>query len=103
MKEKSESEVAQSCPTLSDPMDAAHQAPPSMGSSRQESWSGGHRLLHLWGSSRQESWSGGHRLLHLWGSSGQEDWSGGHRLLQLWLLGYSKRCFNSALGSGLQK
>ena len=35
MKVKSEREVAQSCPTLSDPM-----APPSMGFSRQEYWSG---------------------------------------------------------------
>ena len=35
-----ESEVAQSCPTLSDPMDcAAFPAPPSMGFSRQEYWS----------------------------------------------------------------
>ena len=40
MKVKSESEVAQSCPTLSDPWTAAHQAPPSMGFSRQECWSG---------------------------------------------------------------
>ena len=40
MKVKSKSEVAQSCPTLSDPMVAAHQAPPSMGFSRQECWSG---------------------------------------------------------------
>ena len=44
MKVKSESEVAQSCPTLSDPMDygwtAAYQAPPSMESSRQEYCSG---------------------------------------------------------------
>ena len=40
MKVKSESEVAQSCLTLSDPMDAAFQAPPSMGFSRQEYWSG---------------------------------------------------------------
>ena len=41
MKAKSESEVAQSCLTLSDPMDyTAHQAPPSMGFSRQEYWSG---------------------------------------------------------------
>ena len=40
MKVKSESEVAQSCPTLRDPTDAAHQAPPSMGFSRQEYWSG---------------------------------------------------------------
>ena len=40
MKVKSESEVAQSCPTLGDPMDYAYQAPPSMGFSRQEYWSG---------------------------------------------------------------
>ena len=39
MKVKSESEVAQSCLTLSDPT-AAHQAPLSMGFSRQEYWSG---------------------------------------------------------------
>ena len=32
--------VAQPCPTLCDPMDAAHQAPLSMGFSRQEYWSG---------------------------------------------------------------
>ena len=37
IKVKSESEVAQSCPTLSDPMDyIAHKAPPSMGFPRQE-------------------------------------------------------------------
>ena len=40
MKVKSESEVTQSCPTLCDPMDCAFQAPPSMGFSRQEYWSG---------------------------------------------------------------
>ena len=40
MKVKSESEVAQLRPTCSDPMDAAYQAPPSMGFSRQEYWSG---------------------------------------------------------------
>ena len=40
MKVKSESEVAQSCPTPSDPWTAAYQAPPSMGFSRQEYWSG---------------------------------------------------------------
>ena len=37
MKVISESEVAQSCPTLSDPMD---QSPLSMGFSRQKYWSG---------------------------------------------------------------
>ena len=40
MQVKSESEVAQSCPTLATPWTAAHQAPPSMGFSRQEYWSG---------------------------------------------------------------
>ena len=37
---ESESEVAQSCRTPSDPMDCTYQAPPSMGFSRQEYWSG---------------------------------------------------------------
>ena len=36
---ESESEVAQSCPTLATPWTAAYQAPPSMGFSRQEYWS----------------------------------------------------------------
>ena len=31
----------QSCPTLRDPIDGSHQAPLSMGFSRQENWSGG--------------------------------------------------------------
>ena len=37
---KSESEVAQSCPALCDPMDCSHQALPSMEFSRQEYRSG---------------------------------------------------------------
>ena len=37
---ESQSEVAQSCPTLCDRWTVAHQAPPSMGFSRQEYWSG---------------------------------------------------------------
>ena len=40
MKVKSESEVAQSCLTLSDRWTVAYQAPPSMGFSRREYWSG---------------------------------------------------------------
>ena len=40
MKVRSESEVTQSCLTLSDPMTAAYQATLSMGFSRQEYWSG---------------------------------------------------------------
>ena len=35
-----ESEVAQSCLTLATPQTAAHQAPPSMGFSRQKYWNG---------------------------------------------------------------
>ena len=45
-KVKSEREVAESYPTLSDPMDWAHQAPLSMRFSRQEYWSGCHCLKH---------------------------------------------------------
>ena len=37
---ESESEVAQSCPTLCNPWTVAHRAPPSMVFSRQEYWSG---------------------------------------------------------------
>ena len=37
---ESESEVAQSCPTLCTPWTVAHQAPPSIGFSRQGYWSG---------------------------------------------------------------
>ena len=40
MKVKSESEVAQSCPTLSTSWSAAYQAPLSVGFSRQKYWSG---------------------------------------------------------------
>ena len=40
MKVESESEVTQSCLTLSDPWTAAYQAPPSMGLSGQQYWSG---------------------------------------------------------------
>ena len=39
-KWKKESEVAQSCPTLCNPMDSSHQDPLSMWFSRQEYWSG---------------------------------------------------------------
>ena len=40
MKVKSESEVAQSCPTLSDPMDCSLPGSSVQGFSRQEYWSG---------------------------------------------------------------
>ena len=41
MKEKSEGEVAQSCPTPSDPMDCSPPSSSIHGFSRQEYWSGG--------------------------------------------------------------
>ena len=44
MKVKSESKVAQSCPILCHPMDCTHQAPPSMGFSRQSTGVGCHCL-----------------------------------------------------------
>ena len=48
-EERKESEVAQSCPTLCDPVDCSHQAPPSMRFSRQEYWSGFPKtLLRKW-------------------------------------------------------
>ena len=47
MKVKSESEVAQSCPTLMTPWTAAYQAPPSMGFSRQK-YRSGVSLPSLW-------------------------------------------------------
>ena len=37
---RAESEVAQLCPTLCDPMDCTCQAPLSMGFSRQDYWGG---------------------------------------------------------------
>ena len=40
MKVKSESEVAQSCPTLRDPMDCSPPGSSTVGFSRQECWSG---------------------------------------------------------------
>ena len=57
MKVKSESEVAQSCLTLATPWTAAYQAPPSMGFSRQNYWSGvpmpSPKLLHSKGNNKQ--------------------------------------------------
>ena len=68
MKVKSESEVAQSCPTLATPWTAAFQAPQSMGFSRQEYWSGCHcLLLGIVNSAATLRYK---NLLHLWFSQG---------------------------------
>jgi len=47
MKVKSESEVAQSCPTPSDLMDCSLPGSSIHGFSRQEYWSGVHRIFFL--------------------------------------------------------
>ena len=82
MKVKSESEVAQSCLTLRDPMDCS---PPgsclSMGFSRQEYWVGCHALLQ--GIFPTQGW---HlyllHLLHWQGDSLPLAALGGHLLLE---------------------
>ena len=48
MKVKSESEVAQSCPTLSNPMDCSPPGSLSIGFSRQEYWRGMPLPSHFW-------------------------------------------------------
>ena len=47
MKVKSESEVAQSCPTLTTPWTAAYQAPLSMDFPGKSTGMGGHYLLRV--------------------------------------------------------
>ena len=56
MKVKSESEVAQLCLTLRDPMTVAYQAPLSMGFPRQEYWSGLPLLLRRNTCSNRQIW-----------------------------------------------
>ena len=84
----------QSCPTLCDPIDGSHQAPPSLGFSRQEHWSG----LPLPSPMHEsEKWKrnrsvlsdsqGPHglqptRLLHPWDFPGRSTGVGCHCLLQ---------------------
>ena len=65
MKVKSESEVAQLCPTLATPWTAAHQAPPSMGFSRQKYWSG----VPLPWSLKQCTGTYGKKMSELWKKS----------------------------------
>ena len=85
----------QSCPTLWDPMTAAHQAPPSLGFSRQEHWSG---LPFPSPMHESEKWKWSHlvvpdsqqshvlqptRLLRPWDFPGKSTGVGCHCLLQL--------------------
>ena len=68
-KVKSESEVAQSCPTLSDPTDyTAHQAPSSMGFSRQSTGVGCHCLLRTKGikEDKNSRWSNRNFRINFW-------------------------------------
>ena len=93
MKMKSESEVAQSCPTLATQWTAAYQAPPSMGFSRQEYWSGvplsspkQYLLLLLHRFSRVRLCAipetAAHQASRPWDSSGKNTGVGCHFLLQ---------------------
>ena len=84
----------QSCPTLCDPIDSSHQAPLSLGFSRQEHWNG----LPLPSSMHEsEEWKWSHsvmsnslrphglqptRLLHSWEFPGKSTGVGCHCLLQ---------------------
>ena len=45
----------QSCPTLCDPIDGSHQAPPSLGFFRQEYWSGLPVPSPLWSIGQQKA------------------------------------------------
>ena len=84
----------QSCLTLCDPTEAAHQAPPSLGFSRQEHWSG---LPFPSPMHKSEKWKWSHsvvsdsswfnglqptRLLHPWDFPGNSTGMGCHCLLQ---------------------
>ena len=66
MKGKRESEVAQLCPTLSDPMDCSLYQAPSMGFSRQEYWSGVPLPSPSQVASGNEKWSRHSHWLQLW-------------------------------------
>ena len=94
MEVKSESEVTQSCLTLATPWTAAYQAPPSMGFSRQEYWSGLPFPSSMHGSEKwkwsrsvmsDSSWLHGlqpTRLLRPWDFPGKSTGVGCHCLLQ---------------------
>ena len=83
----------QSCPTLCDPIDSSHQAPPSLGFSRQEYWSGlpFPSPMHesekwKWSCSVMSNSSRPNglqptRLLHPWDFPGKSTGVGCHRLL----------------------
>ena len=84
----------QSCPTLCDPIDGSHQAPPSLGFSRQEHWNG---LPFPSPMQESEKWKWSHsvvsdsvrphglqptRLLHPWDFPGKSTGVGCYCLLQ---------------------
>ena len=67
MKVKSESEVAQSCPTLSSPMDCSLWGSSIMGFSRQEFWSGVLIATWVWVNSESWWWTWGLVCCNSWG------------------------------------
>ena len=86
----------QSCRTLCDPIDSSHQAPPSLGFSRQEHWSGlpfpspmQESEKWKWSRSVMSDSSRFHgleptRLLHPWDFPGKSTGVGCHCLLRKW-------------------
>ena len=102
----------QSCPALCDPMTAAHQAPPSLGFSRQEHWSG---LLFPSPMHESEKWKWSHsvmsdsvrphglhptRLFRPWDSPGKSTGVGCHRLLRyMYYIFFIRSSVDGHLGS----
>ena len=81
MKLKRESEIAQSCPTLSDPMDCSLPGSSIMGFSRQEYW-GGVPLPSLESCSVVSNSLQLHGLYNTWNYPGQNTGVGSCSLLQ---------------------
>ena len=70
MKVKSESEVAQSCPTLSDPMDCSLPGSSIHGFSRQEYWSG----VPLPSPCTVRGIYKNHNIIACWNGKGDNNW-----------------------------
>ena len=88
--------LLQSCPTLCDPIDSTHQAPPSLGFSRPEHWSGlsfpspmhesekWKRSRSVMSDPQQPHGLQPSRLPHPWDFPGKSTGVGCHCLLQIW-------------------
>ena len=94
----------QSCPTLCDPIEGSHQAPPSLGFSRQEHWSGlpvpspmhesekWKRSCSVMSDSYRPRGLQPTRLLHPWDFPGKSTGVGCHCLLHSQCIQMSNHC-----------